>query len=213
MDRVRAQGLEVSPSTLRIAENATLILPVHAALDRAREAARGERKIGTTGRGIGPAYEDKVGRRAIRVCDLAEPATLSDKLDDLAAPSQHAAAWAWRRAVRQAGAAGPAAGAGAAHPAACGAGLGAARPGAAGRDAHPVRGGAGRDARCRSWDVSVRHEQQHDCGDGCGRVGRGAGFGGVRARDREGVYDAGGVGAVPYRAERRDRAAAWDAGA
>ncbi|MGI4953589.1 MAG: adenylosuccinate synthase [Janthinobacterium lividum] len=83
MDRVRAQGLEVSPSTLRIAENATLILPVHAALDRAREVARGDRKIGTTGRGIGPAYEDKVARRAVRVCDLAEPETLADKLDEL----------------------------------------------------------------------------------------------------------------------------------
>ncbi len=83
IDRVRAQGLEVSPATLRIAENAVLILPVHGALDRAREAARGEHKIGTTGRGIGPAYEDKVARRAIRVCDLAEPETLSQKLDEL----------------------------------------------------------------------------------------------------------------------------------
>ena len=83
MDRVRAQGLDVSPANLRIADNAPLILPLHAALDRAREAARGERKIGTTGRGIGPAYEDKVARRAIRACDLAEPDTLSDKLDEL----------------------------------------------------------------------------------------------------------------------------------
>ncbi len=83
MDRVRAQGLDVSPDNLRIAENAVLILPVHGALDRAREAARGDRKIGTTGRGIGPAYEDKVARRAIRVCDLAEPAVLSEKLDEL----------------------------------------------------------------------------------------------------------------------------------
>ena len=81
--RVRAQGLAVGPETLRIAENATLILPVHAALDRAREQARGERKIGTTGRGIGPAYEDKVARRAIRACDLAEPETLDHKLDEL----------------------------------------------------------------------------------------------------------------------------------
>ena len=81
--RVRAQGLVVTPETLRIAENAVLILPVHGAIDRAREAARGERKIGTTGRGIGPAYEDKVARRAIRVCDLAEPETLSFKLDEL----------------------------------------------------------------------------------------------------------------------------------
>jgi len=83
MDRVRAQGLDVTPENLRIAENAILILPVHGALDRAREAARGDRKIGTTGRGIGPAYEDKVARRAIRVCDLAEADVLSEKLDEL----------------------------------------------------------------------------------------------------------------------------------
>ena len=81
--RVSAQGLKISPETLRIAENAVLILPLHGALDRAREEARGERKIGTTGRGIGPAYEDKVARRAIRVCDLAEPETLANKLDEL----------------------------------------------------------------------------------------------------------------------------------
>jgi adenylosuccinate synthase len=81
--RVSAQGLTVTPETLRIAENATLILPLHGAIDRAREAARGEHKLGTTGRGIGPAYEDKVARRAIRVCDLAEPETLSAKLDEL----------------------------------------------------------------------------------------------------------------------------------
>jgi adenylosuccinate synthase len=83
IDRVTAQGLLVSPETLRIADNAILILPLHAAIDSAREAARGERKIGTTGRGIGPAYEDKVARRAIRVCDLAEPDTLAAKLDEL----------------------------------------------------------------------------------------------------------------------------------
>ncbi len=81
--RVEGQGLAVGPDNLRVAENAPLILPLHAALDKARETARGERKIGTTGRGIGPAYEDKVARRAIRVCDLAEPATLSAKLDEL----------------------------------------------------------------------------------------------------------------------------------
>jgi len=83
IERVQAQGLKVSPETLRIAENAVLILPMHGAIDRAREAARGERKIGTTGRGIGPAYEDKVARRAIRVCDLAEPETLDAKLDEM----------------------------------------------------------------------------------------------------------------------------------
>ncbi len=83
IDRVRGQGLAVGPDTLRISEAATLILPVHGALDRAREAARGERRIGTTGRGIGPAYEDKVARRAIRLCDLAEPDTLDWKLDEI----------------------------------------------------------------------------------------------------------------------------------
>jgi adenylosuccinate synthase len=83
IDRVRSQGLSVTPDKLRIAENAPLILPLHGALDRAREAARGAAKIGTTGRGIGPAYEDKVARRAIRACDLAEPETLSAKLDEL----------------------------------------------------------------------------------------------------------------------------------
>jgi adenylosuccinate synthase len=83
IERVRAQGLTVTPETLRIADNAALILPLHGALDRAREAARGEAKIGTTGRGIGPAYEDKVARRAIRVCDLAEPDVLAAKLDEL----------------------------------------------------------------------------------------------------------------------------------
>jgi len=81
--RVESQGLRVTPDNLRIADNAVLILPVHGAIDRAREAARGDAKIGTTGRGIGPAYEDKVARRAIRACDLAEPATLSAKLDEL----------------------------------------------------------------------------------------------------------------------------------
>jgi adenylosuccinate synthase len=83
IEKVRAQGLDVGPHNLRIAENVPLILPLHPALDRAREAARGEDKIGTTGRGIGPAYEDKVGRRSVRLCDLAEPETLSAKLDEL----------------------------------------------------------------------------------------------------------------------------------
>ena len=81
--RVEAQGLKVTPENLRIAENVPLILPLHPALDKAREAARGGDKIGTTGRGIGPAYEDKVGRRSVRLADLAEPETLSRKLDEL----------------------------------------------------------------------------------------------------------------------------------
>ncbi|HEY3846337.1 MAG TPA: adenylosuccinate synthase [Acetobacteraceae bacterium] len=83
IERVRAQGLTVTPDTLRIAENVTLILPLHSAIDRARETARGDRRIGTTGRGIGPAYEDKVARRAIRLADLAEQETVAAKLDEL----------------------------------------------------------------------------------------------------------------------------------
>jgi adenylosuccinate synthase len=83
IEAIAAKGVRVTPDNLKLADNATLILPSHGEIDRAREEARGTRKIGTTGRGIGPAYEDKVGRRAIRVCDLAEGATLGDKLDDL----------------------------------------------------------------------------------------------------------------------------------
>ncbi|MCR9256377.1 MAG: adenylosuccinate synthase [Alphaproteobacteria bacterium] len=79
------QGLTITPETLLIADNATLILPLHVQIDAAREIARGNDKIGTTGRGIGPAYEDKVGRRAIRVCDLAEPETVAAKMRHLAA--------------------------------------------------------------------------------------------------------------------------------
>jgi adenylosuccinate synthase len=79
--KLRDQGVAISPDNLKIAENAALILPLHGALDRAREeGASGPEKIGTTGRGIGPAYEDKVGRRAIRVCDLADPALLALKV-------------------------------------------------------------------------------------------------------------------------------------
>ena len=80
---VRRQGVDISPETLLIAENTPLILPLHRDLDRFREEAAGKAKIGTTGRGIGPGYEDKVGRRAIRVSDLADEATLDARLERL----------------------------------------------------------------------------------------------------------------------------------
>ena len=83
--RLEGQGVHVSRDNLRIAENATLILPLHRELDVLREAAAGAGKIGTTGRGIGPAYEDKVGRRAIRVQDLRNLSTLGPKLDRILA--------------------------------------------------------------------------------------------------------------------------------
>ncbi|MEM9902257.1 MAG: adenylosuccinate synthase [Pseudomonadota bacterium] len=81
--KLRTQGVEISPETLLIAENTPLILPVHGELDRAREAQNSVAKIGTTGRGIGPAYEDKVGRRVVRVADLADAATLESRIDRL----------------------------------------------------------------------------------------------------------------------------------
>jgi adenylosuccinate synthase len=85
ISRLTQQGVSVTRDNLRIAENATLILPLHRELDIVREAAAGTEKIGTTGRGIGPAYEDKVGRRAIRFQDLAAPATLGPKVDRILA--------------------------------------------------------------------------------------------------------------------------------
>ena len=80
---VRSQGVNISPENLIIAENTPLILPIHGELDRAREDLNKVAKIGTTGRGIGPAYEDKVGRRAIRVADLADRSTLEARIDRL----------------------------------------------------------------------------------------------------------------------------------
>ena len=80
IDRLREQGVEISPMNLKIAENAPLILSLHRELDAHREEAGGGAKIGTTKRGIGPAYEDKVGRRSIRLMDLAEPDLLGDKI-------------------------------------------------------------------------------------------------------------------------------------
>ena len=85
IERVRTQGLDISPSKLVLADNACLVLPLHRDLDAAREAHAGANKIGTTGRGIGPAYEDKVGRRAIRFCDLADEQALQGKIERLLA--------------------------------------------------------------------------------------------------------------------------------
>ena len=81
--RVSDLGAKVSPDVLKISELATLILPLHRELDHMSEEAAGKSKIGTTGRGIGPAYQDKVGRRAIRVGDLFEKETLADKVENL----------------------------------------------------------------------------------------------------------------------------------
>jgi adenylosuccinate synthase len=82
IEELEGVGVSVRPR-LRISESCPLILPYHVALDQAREAKRGEAKIGTTGRGIGPAYEDKIARRAIRLGDLLNPAGFRSKLEEV----------------------------------------------------------------------------------------------------------------------------------
>jgi adenylosuccinate synthase len=83
--KIEAQGVRIGPDNLRVAENATLILPLHRELDALREAQAGAGRIGTTKRGIGPAYEDKVGRRAIRVMDLQDLPSLKPKIERILA--------------------------------------------------------------------------------------------------------------------------------
>ncbi len=85
IEKLRGQGVAIAPENLMIAENTPLILPLHQELDRMREEAAGAAKIGTTGRGIGPAYEDKVGRRSIRVADLGDEDTLETRIERLLA--------------------------------------------------------------------------------------------------------------------------------
>ena len=82
MDKLVAEGVGID-GRIFLSPRATLRLPTHRALDAAREGMRGKGRIGTTGRGIGPAYEDKVGRRVVRVADLADPATLERRVDRL----------------------------------------------------------------------------------------------------------------------------------
>ncbi len=83
MKRIKAQGVKISSTNLKIAENTALILPIHPELDGIRENRADGIKIGTTKRGIGPAYEDKVARRAIRVCDLEDPDHLMERIKNL----------------------------------------------------------------------------------------------------------------------------------
>ena len=85
IEKLEGQGVSITRDNFAIADNCPLILPIHRDLDQLRETAAGKGKIGTTGRGIGPAYEDKVGRRAIRVCDLAHLDSLDPQLDRLCA--------------------------------------------------------------------------------------------------------------------------------
>src|SRR6266699_1124524 len=85
IEHLKTQGVSISPQNLMLAETSSLILPLHRELDRSRETSNSGTRIGTTGRGIGPAYEDKVGRRALRVVDLKDFASLPRKIDRLLA--------------------------------------------------------------------------------------------------------------------------------
>ncbi|MEM6811669.1 MAG: adenylosuccinate synthase [Pseudomonadota bacterium] len=82
---VKEQGVSITSENLLLAENANLILPVHSMMDQAMEEARGSKKLGTTGRGIGLAYEDKVARRGIRVCDLTHSDHLKERIENMLA--------------------------------------------------------------------------------------------------------------------------------
>ena len=83
IDRLAEQNVRITADNLRIADNAALILPIHREIDVAMEDARGDGRLGTTQRGIGPAYEDKVGRRAVRVCDLADANGLRRRVEHM----------------------------------------------------------------------------------------------------------------------------------
>ncbi len=83
IEKISLAGIEINPQKLAIADNCCLILSIHRELDQLLEAKKGDKKIGTTGRGIGPAYEDKVGRRAIRICDLYDDKILINRLENL----------------------------------------------------------------------------------------------------------------------------------
>ena len=83
IEKIKSLGINITSKNLLISENATLILNLHRKIDQIREKQKGKNKIGTTGRGIGPAYEDKIGRRAIRLVDLKNDSFLKKKIKNL----------------------------------------------------------------------------------------------------------------------------------
>ena len=200
--RLAGQGVAITPDNLRIAENVALILPLHQELDALRETSNSGTRIGTTKRGIGPAYEDKVGRRAIRLMDLGDLGSLNQKIDGPAGASQRAAPRQrprgdrgevdLRRARRRR----------AESAALHGYGLVAARRQAARGQAHPVRGRAGHAARRRPRHLSVRHLLQHRRRAGGERQRARPRRDRLCARHLQGLHDARRRGAVPDRAAR-----------
>jgi adenylosuccinate synthase len=172
IEKLSSQGVDISRANLRIAGNATLILPLHRELDQIREAAAGAGKIGTTGRGIGPAYEDKVGRRAIRVNDLADLSTHRAQGGRLLAHHN-----ALRRGLGQEEVKAPISFRSwpdvAPKVLAYSDAVGAARRHEARGKAHPVRGRARNSARHRPWHLSLCDVVQH----GGGQAAAGSGLG------------------------------------
>src|SRR5579864_28491 len=160
VDKLKGQGVAISPDNLRVAENVTLILPLHRELDALRESSNAGTAIGTTRRGIGPAYEDKVGPR-----DPAHGPCRSQHVAEQdrspAGASQRAAPRAPTRGDRRRCDFAGADRAGAAAVALRGNGVAAARSAAARGQADPVRGRAGSAARRRSRHLSLRHLVQH----------------------------------------------------
>ena len=203
--RLQAQGVEISPQTLRIADNATLILPLHRELDHFRETSNAGLKIGTTKRGIGPAYEDKVGRRAIRVVDLADESTLEVEDRAGAHPPQRPAPGPRHRRGRCGRPARRAEGDRADDPALRRHGLEAPRRRAPRRQAHPVRGRAGRAPRRRPRHLSVRDLLEHRRRPGRHRLRHGPLGHRLRARHRQGLHHPRRRRPLPHRALRRDR--------
>ncbi len=206
--RIEKLGVKISRDNLRVAENATLILPLHRELDSLREASAGEGRIGTTKRGIGPAYEDKVGRRAIRVMDLADLPSLKPKIERILAHHNPL-----RRGLGEPEISADELCAQLTEIAPkilplCRYGVGAARLEAPPGQAHPVRRRARGAARHRPRHLSVRHLVQHRGGAGGDRIGTRSRRHRLCARHHQGLHHAGGGGAVPHRADRRDRQAA-----
>ncbi len=203
--KLKGQGVAISPENLRVAENVTLILPLHRELDALRESSNAATAIGTTRRGIGPAYEDKVGRRAIRLMDLADLDTLPHKIDRLLAHHNALRRGLNLEEIDGNGILKELDRAGAEAVALHRDGVAAARHQTPRGQAHPVRGRAGRAAGCGSRHLSLRHLVQYGGGAGGHRYRHGPRRGRLCARHLQGLYDARGPGAVPDRTQQRDR--------
>ncbi len=194
-------------SRLKISPACPLVLPYHVALDQAREGAMGDAKIGTTGRGIGPAYEDKIARRAIRLQDLFYPDRFAAKLEPLLEFHNFVLTQYFKRdPVPFAKTRDDTLGARRAAAADGRRRRGAAAGGARARPVAAVRGRAGRAARHRPRHLPVRDVVELPRRRGRAGRGRRTAVPRLRARDRQGLHDARRNRPVSDRAHRRDRA-------